>query len=115
MVIDFAVDSQHLLLIRRIQRLTTRFRVHDAQTLVGKDGTSATIDTTPVRTAVTDFLTHLQCFLAELMRLLLDIQYSNDSTHIIYNLRFYNLLFKDKIGRGSWSGLDIPQQGCQSG
>ena len=93
MVIDFAVDSQHLLLVRRIQRLTTRFRVHDAQTLVGKDGASATIDTTPVRSAVTDFLTHLQYFLAELMRLLLNIQYSNDSTHKIISIKGFTIYY----------------------
>ena len=73
MVIDLAVHSQNLLTVWAVKRLAARLRVDDAQSLVGEDGRATTIDTTPVRSAVTDLLTHLQCFITQSMRLLLDI------------------------------------------
>ena len=58
MVIYLAIHGQHLLMVRRIQRLTARLRVDNAQSLVSQDGRAAAIDATPVRSAVTDLLTH---------------------------------------------------------
>ena len=58
MVIDFAVDGQHLLSIRAVEGLPTRLRVNDAQPFMGQDGRATAKDSTPVRSAVTDFLTH---------------------------------------------------------
>ena len=83
---------------------------------MGKNSTPATIDSTPVRSTMTDLLTHLQCLLAELMRLLLDVKYCYDSTHNpIYDLMIYNLRFRDMINRGNWFGQDILPPGCLSG
>ena len=83
MIVDFSIDGEHLLTIRREQGLSARFWVDDAQSLMGEDGCATTVDTTPVRSAMTDLLTHFQCFFTQLMRLLLDIQYCNNSTHIL--------------------------------
>ena len=73
MVIDFAIDGQNLFLVGRVEGLPTRFGVDDAEPLVGKNGASATIDATPVGPAVANFLTHLQGFVAEGLRLLFHI------------------------------------------
>ena len=73
MVIDFAVDGQHLFAVGRIQRLASTLWIDDAQPLVGEDGRAATVYSTPVGSAVADLLTHLQCFLSQCMRLFLDV------------------------------------------
>jgi hypothetical protein len=73
MVIDLTIDGQHLLAVWGVERLSATLRVDDAQSLVGEDGRTTTVYATPVRTTVTDLLTHLQCLIAELMRLLLDV------------------------------------------
>ena len=80
MVIDFAVDSQYPFPVRRIEGLPTRFRVNNAQSFMSQNGplvflsrcpfVRRDIDTTPVRTAVAYFLTHLQCLLAQFSRLM---------------------------------------------
>jgi hypothetical protein len=72
-VINLTIDSQYLFTVWREQGLTTTLRVNDAQSLVGKDGRATTVDTTPVRSAVTDLLTHLQRFITQSLCLLLDI------------------------------------------
>jgi hypothetical protein len=72
-VINLTIDSQYLFTVWREQGLTTTLRVNDAQSLMGKDGRAATVDTTPVRSAVTDLLTHLQRFITQSLCLLLDI------------------------------------------
>jgi hypothetical protein len=82
-VIDLAIDSQHLFAVWREQRLSTTLWVHDTQSLMGKDGRPTTIDTTPVRSAMADLLTHLQRFVTQSLCLLLYIQYCYDSTHNI--------------------------------
>ena len=82
MVVYLTIDSQHLFPVRRIKRLTTTLGVNDAQSLMSKDSTAATIYTTPVRTTMTYLLTHLQSFFAQFLRLLFYIQYSCNSTHI---------------------------------
>ena len=80
MVVDFAIDGQHLTALSRllrggtIQGLSARLGVYDAQSLVGQDGRAATIDATPVWAAMTYFLTHSQCFLTQFLRLFLYIQ-----------------------------------------
>ena len=81
-VVNLAVDRQNLFLVRRIQRLSATFRVDDAQPLMGEDRLSATVYSTPVRSAMTYFLTHPQCFLAQRRRLLLHVQYCYNSTHV---------------------------------
>ena len=73
MIINLTIHGQHLFPVRREQRLSTTLRVNDTQSLVGENGAAATIDTTPVWSAMADLLTHLQCLLTELMRLLLDV------------------------------------------
>ena len=83
MVVYLTIDGEDLFLIRTIERLTTTLGVHNAQSLVGENGTATTVYSTPVRSAVADFLTHLQRLITQRMRLLLNIQYSYDSTHIV--------------------------------
>lgn len=86
MVIYLTVDSQDLLLVGREEGLSAALRVDDGQTLMAKDGSGACIDTAPVGTAVTNLLTHTERFLTQLGRLLLDIEYSYNSTHNLYLL-----------------------------
>ena len=95
MVVDLTVHRQDLLVVGREQRLSTALGVYDAQTFVGKDCRSATIDTTPVGPAMTQFLTHAQRLLSQFGRLLFDVEDRYDSTHIqftvnsLFNARFY--------------------------
>ena len=56
---------------------------------MGQHGTSATVYSTPVWSAMADLLTHLQRFISQCMRLLLNVQYSYYSTHI---LTFFSFL-----------------------
>jgi len=86
MIIYLTIDSQHLLLVGREEGLSAALRVDDGQALMAQDGRGAGIDTTPVGTAVTDLLTHAERFLTQLWRLLLDIEYSYNSTHNLYLL-----------------------------
>ena len=55
---EFVIDGKDLLAIRRIQWLSATFRIDDGKTFVSQDGTAAYINTTPVRSAMTDFLRH---------------------------------------------------------
>ena len=73
-VVYLAVDSQHLLLVGREQRLPSALRVYDAKALMGKYCGAADVYAAPVRTAVADLLAHPQGFLPELRGLFLDIQ-----------------------------------------
>ena len=73
MVIDFAIDGQHLFLVGRIEGLSAALGVDDAQSLMGEDGTPAAVYTTPIWTAVADFLTHLQGLLTQFCCLFLDV------------------------------------------
>ena len=73
MVVYLTVHRQHLFPVGREQRLSPTLWVHNAQSLVSQNGAAATVYSTPVRSAVADFLTHLQCFFTQLMRLLLNV------------------------------------------
>ena len=128
MVINLTIDSKDLLAVGREQRLTATLRVHNAQSLVGQDSRATTVDTTPVRSAMADLLTHLQRFITKSLCLLFHIQYRNDSTHTISIfvitlfryldisiLRYFDTSIKDKRGRGNWSGLDIQRPAYLSG
>ena len=89
MVIDLTIHSQHLLTVRAVKGLSSAFRVNDAQSLVSKDGRAAAIYSTPVRPAMTDFLTHLQCLVTQSLCLLFDVQYCYYSTHnLLYFYRY---------------------------
>ena len=83
MVVYFAVDRQHLLAVGREERLPSALGIDDAQSLVCQDGTAATVDARPVRSAVTQFLAHAQRLLAQLWRLTPDSEDRYDSTHNI--------------------------------
>ena len=80
-VVDFAIHGQHQFPIRRKQGLPARFRIDDAQALMGQDRTSAAPDAAPVRTAMTDPATHFQGLPAQGVRLFLNIENTYDSTH----------------------------------
>ena len=82
MVVDLAVDGQHLTAVGREEGLAARLGIDDAQALVGQDGGGAAIDAAPVRPAVTDFLTHTQSLLTQRLRRLLNVQQSYDATHV---------------------------------
>ena len=81
MVVNLSVDRQHQRLVGRKQRLPTALGVHNTQTFVGQDGTTATPDSTPVGTAMPYAAAHLERFLAQRVRLFSNIEYSNYSTH----------------------------------
>ena len=91
MIVNLAVHCQYLLLVRRKQWLSATLWVDNRQSLMGEYGRATTIYSTPVRSAVTDFLTHLQCLIAQRMRLLLYIQYCYYSTH---NLTYFKILLQ---------------------
>ena len=82
MIVDLTVHGQDLLLVGAVERLAATFGVNDRESLMCQDGRAATVDSTPVRSAVTDFLTHTQRLLSQLLRLLLDIKYGYNSTPI---------------------------------
>ena len=84
MVVDLTIDGEHLLLVGGEEGLTAALGVNDGQTLVAQDGRGAGIDAAPVGTAVTYLLTHAERFLTQLRRLLLNIEYSNYSTHNLF-------------------------------
>lgn len=86
MVVDLSVYGQHLFAIWREKRLSARFGINDREALMGQDGRAAAIDSTPVGSAMTDFLTHAQGFLPQRVRLFCYIEYSYDSTHNDYDL-----------------------------
>ena len=90
MVVDLTVHGKYLLPIWREKGLATRFWVYDTQTLVSENGAAATVDTTPVWSAVTDLLTHFQCFLTKSLCLLFYVQYCYYSTH---NLSVFIVVF----------------------
>ena len=81
MVVYLAIHRQYLLAVGRIQRLSARLWIYDAQALMGEDGSAAAINATPVGAAMAYLLTHAQCFLTQHSRLFLHVQYGNDSTH----------------------------------
>ena len=83
MIIDLTVDGKDLLAIRRIQWLSATFRIDDGKTFVSQDGTAAYINTTPVRSAMTDFLRHSKHFVSQFLGLRFDIEDTYDSTHDI--------------------------------
>ena len=83
MIIDFTVDGKDLLAIRRVQWLSATFRIDDGKTFVSQDGTAAYINTTPVRSAMTDFLRHSKRFVSQFLGLRFDIEDTYDSTHDI--------------------------------
>ena len=95
MIVNLAIDSQHMLGNGREQRLSARLWVNYAQTLMRQNSRTADIDAAPVRTAVTDFLTHTQSFLSELRRILLDVKDRNNSTHNIFFL-IYTIIYKKR-------------------
>ena len=84
MVVDLAIDGEHLLLVRREKGLAAALGINDGQTLMTKNGRGACIDTAPVGTAVTNLLTHAERFLTKLRCLLLNIEYSYNSTHNLF-------------------------------
>ena len=81
MVIDLAVDGQHLLSVRSEKRLSARLRIHDAQPLVRQHGAPAAPDATPVRTPVPDLPAHLQGLAPQRLRLFPNIENTDYSTH----------------------------------
>ena len=87
MVVYLTIDSQDLFAVGRIERLSPTLRIDNAQSFVSQYGTTATIYTTPVWSAMPDLLAHTQCFLTLLWRLLCHIQDSYYSTHNIIVLR----------------------------
>ena len=74
MIVNLTIDGEHLLLVGREQRLTTALRIYNTKTLMRQYCCPADLYTTPVRSAVTDFLTHPQGFLPELRCLFLNVQ-----------------------------------------
>ena len=81
MIIDFTIHGQNQFPVRGKQRLTARFRVHDAQPFVRQHGAPAAPDTAPIRTAMTDPAAHLQGLLTHRVSLLLHIENTDYSTH----------------------------------
>ena len=84
MVIDFSVDRQRLLPIGCIHRLFSTLRINDGKTLMTKNGRLSAIDTTPIRTTVAYFPAHGKCFLTQLIRGTLYVEYAYDSAHISF-------------------------------
>ena len=101
MVINLTIDGENLFPVGGKQRLSAAFRVHDGEAFMRQNSCLSTVDTTPVRTAVTDFLTHTKGFLPEHLRLL-DIEYSYDSTHTIFTLKY---VLSPLIRGGSKAGI----------
>ena len=81
MIVYLTVYGKYHFMVGRVERLPSTFRVDDRKAFVCQDGTAAYIDTTPVRSAMTDFLCHTQCFVPQFFRLVLYIEYSCYSTH----------------------------------
>ena len=81
MVVYFAVHGQNLFPVGREQGLPAALRVHNREAFVRQNGAFATVDATPVRTAVPDLGRHPQRLVAQGFGLLLDIEYCYDSTH----------------------------------
>ena len=94
MVVDFSIHGQYLTAVGRVQRLLSALRVDDGEALVGKNGRAATIDSTPVGSAMTDFLTHSQCFLSQIRSLLLDVENTNYSTHSLFCLNVNSIILR---------------------
>ena len=80
-VIDFAVYGKYLFMVGREKGLLSALGVDNGQTLVGKDSGPPAIDSAPVGSAVTYFLCHGKCLVAERFGLFLDIEYADYSTH----------------------------------
>lgn len=93
MIINLAIDCQNNIAIGTVKGLTARLWIDNAQALMGKDGRATTVDATPVGATVADLLTHLQGFLTQFMRLLLNIQYCYYSTHNFSFFYFFIISF----------------------
>ena len=74
MIIDFAIDGEHLLLVGGKEGLSARLRIDDAQAFMGKDGGATAVDAAPVGTTMPDFLTHSQRLLTEFRTLHADVE-----------------------------------------
>ena len=83
MIVYLTVYGKHKLTVWREERLLTRLRIDDAESLMCKDRRTSNVDSAPVWSAMTDLLRHLQCFLTEFRRLFLNVQNTCYSTHNI--------------------------------
>ena len=63
MIVNLTIHSQHLFLVGREQRLSSRLWINNGKSLMCKYCGTTTIYSTPVRSTVTYLLTHSQCFL----------------------------------------------------
>ncbi len=82
MIVDLTVHGEHNVAIRRIEGLTSRFRIYDAQALMGQHSRTSYVNAAPIRTAMSDFFTHAKSLLPDVGRLLFDIEYSYYATHM---------------------------------
>ena len=80
-VVDFAVDGQHELSVTTVQGLPARLRVDDREAFVRQNRPRSAVDSRPVGTAVANLFRHFQHLGAQRIRLLPDVEQSNESTH----------------------------------
>jgi len=87
MVVYLSVDGQNQLPFalsgRSIEGLSPTLWVDNAESLMGKNGRTAHIDSTPIWSAMAQFLAHRQRFITQLLRLFPDIQDCYYTTHVI--------------------------------
>ena len=81
-IIDLAVDRQNLPAVHRIKRLASALGINDRKTFVSQNRRTSTINSTPVRTTMTNLARHRQSFVSPLGSLFPDIEYTHNSTHI---------------------------------
>ena len=81
-IIDLAVDRQNLPAVHRIKRLASALGINDRKTFVSQNRRTSTINSTPVRTTMTNLARHRQSFVSPLGSLFPDIEYTHYSTHI---------------------------------
>ena len=57
-IIDFAVNGKNLFTVGRVKGLSSTLRIYNGKAFVCEDCTASGVNTTPIRTTMTDFLCH---------------------------------------------------------
>ena len=80
-IVYLAVHGKYLFEVGREQRLSAALRIDNRQSLMTQYGRTATINATPVRSTVSDFLRHVESLSPQCAHISLYIEYSSYSTH----------------------------------
>ena len=93
MVVYFAVDAQYLSSVGAYQRLPAGGRVDDRKAFMRQNSCPATVNTAPVRPAVTYPFTHFERLFSQGLVLLLDIEYGCYAAHVLCCFKFLKYVY----------------------